>query len=108
VSDENKAVMHRFYDEWVHSGDEDALEEIIAPDCPGEVSEPRPVNGEVGTQCGKARPVTGRHSYTPQTFGAERRLYVQGGSWQKRMFRISRVVVTGTLIALNAGRAPLQ
>ena len=34
MSEENKAVMHRFYDEWVHAGDEDALEEIVAPDCP--------------------------------------------------------------------------
>jgi predicted ester cyclase len=34
VSEENKNVMHRFYDEWVHSGNEDTLEEIIAPDCP--------------------------------------------------------------------------
>ena len=34
MSEKNKAVMHRFYDEWVHSGNEDALEEIIAPDCP--------------------------------------------------------------------------
>jgi predicted ester cyclase len=34
MSEENKAIMHRFYDEWVHSGNEDALEEIIAPDCP--------------------------------------------------------------------------
>ena len=34
MSEENKAVMHRFYEEWVHSGNEDALEEIVAPDCP--------------------------------------------------------------------------
>jgi predicted ester cyclase len=34
VSEENNAVMHRFYDKWVHSGNEDVLEEIITPDCP--------------------------------------------------------------------------
>jgi predicted ester cyclase len=34
VSEENKAVMHRFYEEWIHSGNEDVLEEIIASDCP--------------------------------------------------------------------------
>jgi predicted ester cyclase len=33
VSEENKAVMRRFYEEWVHRGDEDALDGIIAPDC---------------------------------------------------------------------------
>ena len=34
MSEENKALMHRFYEEWVHSGNVDVLEEIIAPDCP--------------------------------------------------------------------------
>ena len=34
VSEENKALMHRFYEEWVHSGNLDVLDEIIAPDCP--------------------------------------------------------------------------
>jgi predicted ester cyclase len=34
VSEENKTIMHRFYEEWVHSGNEDVLEEILAPDCP--------------------------------------------------------------------------
>jgi steroid delta-isomerase-like uncharacterized protein len=34
MSEENKAIMHRFYEEWVHRGNEDVLDEIIAPDCP--------------------------------------------------------------------------
>jgi hypothetical protein len=34
VSEENKALMHRFYEEWVHPGNLDVVEEIIAPDCP--------------------------------------------------------------------------
>ena len=34
MSEENKAVMHRFYEEWVHRGNQDVLDEIIAPDCP--------------------------------------------------------------------------
>lgn len=34
MSEENKAVMHRFYEEWVHRGNEDALEEIVDPECP--------------------------------------------------------------------------
>jgi predicted ester cyclase len=33
-SDENKALMHRFYEEWVHPGNVNVADEIIAPDCP--------------------------------------------------------------------------
>jgi predicted ester cyclase len=33
-SEENKALMHRFYEEWVHPGNLDVVDEIIAPDCP--------------------------------------------------------------------------
>ena len=34
MSEENKALMHRFYEEWVHPGNLDVADEIIAPDCP--------------------------------------------------------------------------
>jgi predicted ester cyclase len=34
VSEENKALMHRFYEEWVHPGNLEVADEIIAPDCP--------------------------------------------------------------------------
>ena len=34
MSEENKDLMHRFYEEWVHPGDLDVSDEIIAPDCP--------------------------------------------------------------------------
>jgi predicted ester cyclase len=34
VSEENKALMHRFYEEFVHPGNLNVAEEIIAPDCP--------------------------------------------------------------------------
>jgi len=32
MPEENKALMRRFYDLWVHAGDLDVLDEIIAPD----------------------------------------------------------------------------
>jgi steroid delta-isomerase-like uncharacterized protein len=34
MSEENKAVLHRFYDEFFNTGNLDVAEEIIAPDCP--------------------------------------------------------------------------
>jgi predicted ester cyclase len=34
VSEENKAVLHRFYDEFVNPGNLGVADEIIAPDCP--------------------------------------------------------------------------
>jgi predicted ester cyclase len=33
-TEENKALMHRFYEEWVNTGNLDVVDEIIAPDCP--------------------------------------------------------------------------
>ena len=34
MSEENKAVLHRFYDEFINPGNLDVADEIIAPDCP--------------------------------------------------------------------------
>jgi predicted ester cyclase len=34
VSEENKAVVRRFYEEWVHLGNLAVVDEIIAPKCP--------------------------------------------------------------------------
>ena len=33
MSEENKALMHWFYEEWVHTGNLEVADEIIAPDC---------------------------------------------------------------------------
>jgi steroid delta-isomerase-like uncharacterized protein len=34
MSEENKAVLRRFYDEFINPGNLDVADEIIAPDCP--------------------------------------------------------------------------
>jgi len=34
MSEENKAVLRRFYDEFINPGNQDVADEIIAPDCP--------------------------------------------------------------------------
>jgi hypothetical protein len=34
MSEENKAVLRRFYDEFFNEGNLDVADEIIAPDCP--------------------------------------------------------------------------
>jgi predicted ester cyclase len=33
-AEENKALMHRYYEEWAHPGNQEVADEIIAPDCP--------------------------------------------------------------------------